>query len=171
MTLPLCVATGGWCRRVFHYRPPTPMYRNSPPLCTIVLQIPSLVPLKMRKVQFRSGLETRPAPSRKRRSRPGPPVQRAQAAPIPVPGHHHSPSPPRRRGQVGTNRHPRQRRGGKPGSREQRARVAPNFPQSLTEKENFQDMNTQVGKSTGDCPSHGGSTPRRPLLHGRLLRR
>ena len=36
---------------VFHYRPPTPMYRNSPPLCTIVLQIPSLMPLKMRKVQ------------------------------------------------------------------------------------------------------------------------
>ena len=52
MTSPLCVATGGWCRRVFHYRPPTPMYRNSPPLCTIVLQIPSLMPLKMRKVQF-----------------------------------------------------------------------------------------------------------------------
>ena len=49
----LCVATGGWCRRVFHYRPPTPMYRNSPPLCTIVLQIPSLMPLKMRKVQLR----------------------------------------------------------------------------------------------------------------------
>ena len=23
MTSPLCVATGGWCRRVFHYRPPT----------------------------------------------------------------------------------------------------------------------------------------------------
>ena len=52
MTSPLCVATGGWCRRVFHYRPPTPMYRNSPPLCTIVLQIPSLMPLKMRKVQL-----------------------------------------------------------------------------------------------------------------------
>ena len=49
MTSPLCVATGGWCRRVFHYRPPTPMYRNSPSLCTIVLQIPSLMPLKMRK--------------------------------------------------------------------------------------------------------------------------
>ena len=30
-------ATGGWCRRVFHYRPPTPMYSNSPPLCTSVL--------------------------------------------------------------------------------------------------------------------------------------
>ena len=30
----------------------TPMYRNSPPLCTIVLQIPSLMPLKMRKVQL-----------------------------------------------------------------------------------------------------------------------
>ena len=29
------------------------MYRNSPPLCTIVLQIPSLMPLKMRKVQVR----------------------------------------------------------------------------------------------------------------------
>ena len=29
------------------------MYRNSPPLCTIVLQIPSLMPLKMRKVQLR----------------------------------------------------------------------------------------------------------------------
>ena len=43
-------------RRVFHYRPPTPMYRNSPPLCTIVLQIPSLMPLKMRKVQLRNGL-------------------------------------------------------------------------------------------------------------------
>ena len=28
------------------------MYRNSPPLCTIVLQIPSLMPLKMRKVQL-----------------------------------------------------------------------------------------------------------------------
>ena len=53
MTSPLCVATGGWCRRVFHYRPPTPMYRNSPPLCTIVLQIPSLMPLEMRKVQLR----------------------------------------------------------------------------------------------------------------------
>ena len=52
MTSPLCVATSGWCRRVFHYRPPTPMYRNSPPLCTIVLQIPSLMPLKMRKVQL-----------------------------------------------------------------------------------------------------------------------
>ena len=52
MTSPLCVATGGWCRRVFHYRPPTPMYRNSPPLCAIVLQIPSLMPLKMRKVQL-----------------------------------------------------------------------------------------------------------------------
>ena len=38
----------------FHYRPPTPMYRNSPPLCTIVLQIPSLMPLKMRKVQLRN---------------------------------------------------------------------------------------------------------------------
>ena len=37
---------------VFHYRPPTPMYRNSPPLCTIVLQIPSLMPLEMRKVQL-----------------------------------------------------------------------------------------------------------------------
>ena len=36
----------GWCRRVFHYRPPTPMYRNSPPLCTIVLQIPRLCRLK-----------------------------------------------------------------------------------------------------------------------------
>ena len=54
MTSPLCVATGGWCRRVFHYRPPTPMYRNSPPLCTIELQIPSLMPLKMRKVQAKS---------------------------------------------------------------------------------------------------------------------
>ena len=54
MTSPLCVATGGWCRRVFHYRPPTPMYRNSPPLCTIVLQIPSLMPLKMRKVQLQA---------------------------------------------------------------------------------------------------------------------
>ena len=56
MTSPLCVATGGWCRRVFHYRPPTPMYRNSPPLCTIVLQIPSLMPLKMRKVQLIYGI-------------------------------------------------------------------------------------------------------------------
>ena len=53
MISPSCVATGGWCRRVFHYRPPTPMYRNSPPLCTIELQIPSLMPLKMRKVQAR----------------------------------------------------------------------------------------------------------------------
>ena len=59
MTSPLCVATGGWCRRVFHYRPPTPMYRNSPPLCTIVLQIPSLMPLKMRKVQFTRRIATR----------------------------------------------------------------------------------------------------------------
>ena len=58
MTSPLCVATGGWCRRVFHYRPPTPMYRNSPPLCTIVLQIPSLMPLKMRKVQLEYWAET-----------------------------------------------------------------------------------------------------------------
>ena len=56
MTSPLCVATGGWCRRVFHYRPPTPMYRNSPPLCTIVLQIPSFMPLKMRKVQLSSAI-------------------------------------------------------------------------------------------------------------------
>ena len=40
-----------WLVADFHYRPPTPMYRNSPPLCTIVLQIPSLMPLKMRKVQ------------------------------------------------------------------------------------------------------------------------
>ena len=55
MTSLLCVATGGWCRRVIHYRPPTPMYRNSPPLCTSVLQIPSLMPLKMRKVQIRMG--------------------------------------------------------------------------------------------------------------------
>ena len=31
------------------------MYRNSPPLCTIVLQIPSLMPLKMRKVQQKGG--------------------------------------------------------------------------------------------------------------------
>ena len=63
MTSPLCVATGGWCRRVFHYRPPTPMYRNSPPLCTIVLQIPSLMPLKMRKVQLTppEGTPTTPA--------------------------------------------------------------------------------------------------------------
>ena len=60
MTSPLCVATGGWCRRVFHYRPPTPMYRNSPPLCTIVLQIPSLMPLKMRKVQQRGPRESLP---------------------------------------------------------------------------------------------------------------
>ena len=62
MTSPLCVATGGWCRRVFHYRPPTPMYRNSPPLCTIVLQIPSLMPLKMRKVQIRRCMETGMSP-------------------------------------------------------------------------------------------------------------
>ena len=48
-------ATCGWRRKVFHYRPPTPMYRNSPPLCTIELQIPSLMPLKMRKVQFIRG--------------------------------------------------------------------------------------------------------------------
>ena len=26
----------------FHYRPPTPMYRNSPPLCTIVLSMVSI---------------------------------------------------------------------------------------------------------------------------------
>ena len=58
MTSPLCVATGGWCRRVFHYRPPTPMYRNSPPLCTIVLQIPSLMPLKIRKVQLTTSVVT-----------------------------------------------------------------------------------------------------------------
>ena len=50
----------GWCRRVFHYRPPTPMYRNSPPLCTIVLQIPSLMPLKMRKVQQRTHFKGQP---------------------------------------------------------------------------------------------------------------
>ena len=37
------------------------MYRNSPPLCTIVLQIPSLMPLKMRKVQFFRGFFSSPA--------------------------------------------------------------------------------------------------------------
>ena len=67
MTSPLCVATGGWCRRVFHYRLPTPMYRNSPPLCTIVLQIPSLMPLKMRKVQLMGSF--RPLPDHHRPER------------------------------------------------------------------------------------------------------
>ena len=37
------------------------MYRNSPPLCTIVLQIPSLMPLKMRKVQPRGATTKRGA--------------------------------------------------------------------------------------------------------------
>ena len=37
------------------------MYRNSPPLCTIVLQIPSLMPLKMRKVQLGTGFGRLPA--------------------------------------------------------------------------------------------------------------
>ena len=42
------------------------MYRNSPPLCTIVLQIPSLMPLKMRKVQLyllKSGCQWRMLPA------------------------------------------------------------------------------------------------------------
>ena len=52
MTSPLCVATGGWCWRVFHYRPPTPMYRNSRHSVPSYCRFPRLCRLKMRKVQL-----------------------------------------------------------------------------------------------------------------------
>ena len=52
-------ATCGWRREGFHCLQLTQIFRNSRSLCTIPLQIPSLMPLEMRKVQitaFRMGL-------------------------------------------------------------------------------------------------------------------
>ena len=43
----------GWRREVFHCLQLTQIFRNSRSLCTIPLQIPSLMPLEMRKVQPR----------------------------------------------------------------------------------------------------------------------
>ena len=45
-------ATCGWRREVFHCLQLTQIFRNFRSLCTIPLQIPSLMPLEMRKVQF-----------------------------------------------------------------------------------------------------------------------
>ena len=45
-------ATCGWRREVFHCLQLTQIFRNSRSLCTIPLQIPSLMPLEMRKVQL-----------------------------------------------------------------------------------------------------------------------
>ena len=53
-------ATRGWRRRVFHYPPQTLMSRNFRLLCAIELQPLSLTPLKMRKVQLRSGIPSSP---------------------------------------------------------------------------------------------------------------
>ena len=49
-------ATCGWRREVFHCLQLTQIFRNSRSLCTIPLQIPSLMPLEMRKVQLCSGM-------------------------------------------------------------------------------------------------------------------
>ena len=51
-------ATHGWSRRVFHYPLPTLMSRNFRLPCTIELQPLSLTPLKMRKVELRTPIET-----------------------------------------------------------------------------------------------------------------
>ena len=51
-------ATRGWNRKVFHCPQLTQIFRNSRPLYTIYLQIPSLVPLEMRKVQQRGILHS-----------------------------------------------------------------------------------------------------------------
>ena len=48
----------GWRRKVFHCLQLTQIFRNPRSLGTIHLQIPSLVPLEMRKVQPRSLSET-----------------------------------------------------------------------------------------------------------------
>ena len=48
-------ATHGWSRRVFHYPLPTLMSRNFRLPCTIELQPLSHTPLKMRKVEARTG--------------------------------------------------------------------------------------------------------------------
>ena len=50
--------TCGWHRKVFHCPQLTQIFRNSRSLCTIHLQIPSLVPLEMRKVQQRGILKS-----------------------------------------------------------------------------------------------------------------
>ena len=47
-------ATCRWRREVFHCLQLTQIFRNSRSLCTIPLQIPSLMPLEMRKVQGRT---------------------------------------------------------------------------------------------------------------------
>ena len=46
--------TCGWRRKVFHCLQLTQIFRNPRSLDTIHLQIPSLAPLEMRKVQLRS---------------------------------------------------------------------------------------------------------------------
>ena len=48
-------ATCGWRCKVFHCPQLTRIFRNSRPLCTIHLQIPSLMPLEMPKVQLSYG--------------------------------------------------------------------------------------------------------------------
>ena len=48
-------ATHGWSRRVFHYPLPTLMSKNFRLPCTIELQPLSLTPIKMRKVELRTG--------------------------------------------------------------------------------------------------------------------
>ena len=48
-------ATCDWRGKVFHCPQLTRIFRNSRPLCTIHLQIPSLMPLEMRKVQLSYG--------------------------------------------------------------------------------------------------------------------
>ena len=53
-------ATCRWRRRVFHYPPPTLMFRNFRLPCAIELQPLSLTPLKMRKVEPK-GQEKTPA--------------------------------------------------------------------------------------------------------------
>ena len=45
-------STCGLRRRVFHCRPQTPIFRNSPSLCSTDLSTPSLTPLELRKVQL-----------------------------------------------------------------------------------------------------------------------
>ena len=44
--------TCGWCRKVFHCLQLTQIFRNPRSLYTIHLQIPSFMPLEMRKVQI-----------------------------------------------------------------------------------------------------------------------
>ena len=48
-------AACGWRCKVFHCPQLTRMFRNSRPLCAIHLQIPSLMPLEMPKVQLSYG--------------------------------------------------------------------------------------------------------------------